>query len=40
MFNSVWEQMSEENRKQMRSAVCENKLVGKQLNPEEEIKWK
>jgi hypothetical protein len=40
MFNSVWEQMSEENSKQMRSAGCENKLVGEQLNPEEEIKWK
>ena len=27
-LNSVWEQTAEENSKQLRSAVCENKLVG------------
>lgn len=39
-LNSVWEQMSEENSKQLRSAVCENTLVGEQFNPDKEIKWK
>ena len=38
-LNSVWEQMSKENSKNLRSAVCENILVGEYLNLEEEIKW-
>lgn len=37
-LNSGWEQMSEDNSKQFRSAVCENNLVGEYLNPDEEIR--
>jgi hypothetical protein len=39
-LNSGWEQMSGDNSKQLRSAVCENNLVGQYLNPEEEIQWR